>query len=82
MWIINLPLLLLSVLLVTGLSLLEILVTLFAAVVLVLSGLVADFAPSYGRWFSLLSGVAFGYVMYVTVFFSPPPSTTRSRCKP
>ncbi|EKM61273.1 uncharacterized protein PHACADRAFT_247767 [Phanerochaete carnosa HHB-10118-sp] len=64
MWIINLPLLLLSVLLVTGLSLLEILVTLFAAVVLVLSGLVADFAPAYGRWFSLMSGVAFGCVIH------------------
>ena len=67
MWLINLPLLLLSVLLVTGLSLLEILVTLFAAVVLVLASLVGDYVPAYGRSFAVLAGLAFAYVMYVTL---------------
>ncbi|GJE99660.1 family A G protein-coupled receptor-like protein [Phanerochaete sordida] len=64
MWTINLPLLLLSVLLVTGLSLAEILSTLFAAVVLVLSGLVADAVPAHARAFSLLSGAALAYVIF------------------
>lgn len=64
MWTINLPLLLLSVLLVTGLSLFEILVTLFASVVLVLSSLIAGLAPAYAREFTLLGGVAFGFVIH------------------
>lgn len=70
-WIINLPLLLLSVLLVTGFSLFDILVTLFAAVVLVLCGLIRDYTTSsYGHWFSWIGSFAFGYVMYV-IFVSP-----------
>lgn len=55
-WIINLPLLLLSVLLVTGLSLSEILVALFAAVSLVVCALVSDLGSDPYQWWSTRLG--------------------------
>jgi bacteriorhodopsin len=67
-WLINLPLLLLSLLLVTGLSLLEILLTLFAALALVLSALVADHSPPgapYAPYARVLSLGALAEVVYV-----------------
>ena len=49
-WFITFPLLLLELLLVTGLSLSDILTTLFMAIVMVVSGLVGALVPSTYKW--------------------------------
>ena len=49
-WFISFPLLLLELLLATGLSLSGIFTTLFMAVVLVVTGLVAALVPSTYKW--------------------------------
>lgn len=64
-WFITFPLLLLSVLLLTGLSLADILTVLFMGVVLVISGLVGALVPSTYKWgYYTFGGVALLYIWY------------------
>lgn len=65
-WFITFPLLLLEVLLTTGLSLSDILTTLFMAVTLVISGLVGALIPSTYKWgFFTFGAAALFYIWYV-----------------
>ena len=66
-WFITFPLVLLEVLLTTGLSLSDILTTLFMAIVLVVSGLVGALVQSTYKWgFFSFGGAALFYIWYVT----------------
>ncbi|KAH8096795.1 heat shock protein 30 [Cristinia sonorae] len=68
-WFITFPLLLLEVLLTTGLSLSDILTTLFMAVTLVISGLVGALVPSTYKWgFFVFGAVALFYIWYVLLW--------------
>lgn len=68
-WFISFPLLLLELLLATGLSLSDIFTTLFMAVVLVVTGLVAALVPSTYKWGYYVFGVAaLFYIWYVPLF--------------
>ncbi|THH29530.1 hypothetical protein EUX98_g4645 [Antrodiella citrinella] len=65
-WFITFPLLLLEVLLTTGLSLSDILTTLFMAVTLVITGLVGALIPSTYKWgFFTFGAAALFYIWYV-----------------
>ncbi|KAH9925709.1 heat shock protein 30 [Amylocystis lapponica] len=71
-WFINFPLLLLELLLATGLSLSDILTTLFMAVVLVVSGLVGSLIPSTYKWgFFVFGCSALFYIWYVLLWHAP-----------
>lgn len=65
-WFINFPLLLLSVLLATGLSLSDVFTTVFMGEVLVISGLIGALVQSTYKWGYFVFGVsALFYVWYV-----------------
>ncbi|RDX56712.1 heat shock protein 30 [Lentinus brumalis] len=71
-WFITFPLLLLELLLATGLSLSDIFTTLFMAVVLVITGLVAALVPSTYKWGYYVFGVAaLFYIWYVLLWHGP-----------
>jgi len=71
-WFINFPLLLLEVLLATGLSLSDIMTTLFMSVVLVVSGLVGALVHSTYKWGYYTFGcAALLYVWYVLLWHAP-----------
>ncbi|KAI0343618.1 heat shock protein 30 [Trametopsis cervina] len=71
-WFITLPLLLLSVLLTTGLSLSDILTTLFIADFLVVSGLVGALVQSTYKWgFFTFGGAALFHIWYVLLWHGP-----------
>jgi len=68
-WFITFPLLLLEVLLTTGLSLSDILTTLFMAITLVVSGLVGALVHSTYKWgFFTFGAVALFYIWYVLLW--------------
>ena len=68
-WFITFPLLLLELLLATGLSLSDIITTLFMAVVVVITGLVGALVPSTYKWGYYVFGVfALFYIWYVDGF--------------
>lgn len=70
-WFISFPLLLLSVLLSTGLSLSDIMTTLFMGAFLVICGLVGALVHSTYKWgFYVFGAVALFYIWYVSL----PPS--------
>ncbi|RPD53281.1 heat shock protein 30 [Lentinus tigrinus ALCF2SS1-7] len=72
MWFISFPLLLLELLLATGLSLSDIFTTLFMAIVLVVTGLVAALVPSTYKWGYYVFGVcALFYIWYVLLWHGP-----------
>ena len=65
-WFITFPLLLLELLLATGLSLSDIMTTLFMAVVVVIGGLVGALVPSTYKWgYYVFAVAALFYVWYV-----------------
>ncbi|OBZ69628.1 hypothetical protein A0H81_10207 [Grifola frondosa] len=71
-WFINFPLLLLELLLATGVSLSDIMTTLFMAVVLVITGLVGALVPSTYKWGFFTFGVAaLFYVWYILLWHAP-----------
>ncbi|KAI0831366.1 heat shock protein 30 [Trametes gibbosa] len=71
-WFITFPLLLLELLLATGLSLSDIFTTLFMAVVLVITGLVAALVPSTYKWGYYTFGVAaLFYIWYILLWHGP-----------
>ncbi|KAI0328825.1 heat shock protein 30 [Cubamyces sp. BRFM 1775] len=71
-WFISFPLLLLELLLATGLSLSDIFTTLFMAIVLVITGLVAALVPSTYKWGYYTFGLlALFYIWYVLLHHGP-----------
>ena len=67
-WFITFPLLLLSVLLATGLSLSDIMTTIFMGIVVVICGLVGALVHSDYKWgFFVFGVVALFYVWYVSL---------------
>lgn len=69
-WFITFPLILLELLLATGLSLSDIMTTLFMGIVLVISGLIGSLVPSTYKWGYFTFGVfALFYVWYVVTLF-------------
>lgn len=72
-WFITFPLLLLELLLATGLSLSDIMTTLFMAIVMVVTGLVGALVHSDYKWGYYVFGIAaLFYIWYV-----PHPSQSR-----
>lgn len=68
-WFINFPLLLLMMLLVTGLSLSDIMTTLFMALVVVVTGLVGALVSSTYKWgFFVFGLIALFYIWYVSLW--------------
>ena len=62
-WFITFPLLLVELLLATGVTLSDVFATVFAAIVLVVTGLVGSLVPSTYKWgYSTLGGVALFYI--------------------
>ncbi|KAI0655803.1 hypothetical protein C8Q70DRAFT_1018121 [Cubamyces menziesii] len=71
-WFISFPLLLLELLLATGLSLSDVFTTLFMAIVLVVTGLVAALVPSTYKWGYYTFGLlALFYIWYVLLQHAP-----------
>ena len=74
-WFVCLPLLLLELLLATGLSLGDILTAAFAAVVLVINGLVGALVPSDYKWgYYVFGACALIYIWYVPPLLPSPSS--------
>lgn len=57
-WIISLPIILLELLLTTGLSVSDIVTTIFMAVVFIVAGLVGSLVPSTYKWGYFVFGIA------------------------
>ncbi|KAK7693384.1 hypothetical protein QCA50_002952 [Cerrena zonata] len=71
-WFITLPLLLLTVLLLTGLSLADILTVVFMGIVLVITGLIGALVPSTYKWgYYTFGGVSLLYIWYELLFRAP-----------
>ena len=74
-WFITFPLLLLSVLLSTGLSLSDITTTLFMGMFMVICGLVGALVASTYKWGFFTFGVAALFYIWSVIPFSPLTST-------
>lgn len=71
-WFITFPLLLVELLLATGVSLSDIMMTIFASWVLVISGLIGSLVPSTYKWGYFTFGcVAMIYIWYVLLWHAP-----------
>ncbi|KAH9951226.1 heat shock protein 30 [Amylocystis lapponica] len=74
-WFITLPLLILELLLTTGLSLSDILTTLFFAVVFVISGLIGSIVPSTYKWGYFVFGVVALFYIWFSLLVRAPRTT-------
>ncbi|KAL6305135.1 heat shock protein 30 [Sparassis latifolia] len=74
-WVINLPLLLLELLLVTGVSASDIFTTIFISLIFIVGGLVGSLVLSTYKWGYFTFGVAaLFYLWYVVLFYAPRSS--------
>lgn len=71
-WCITLPLILLELLLATGLSLSDVMTTLFMGIVVVVTGLVGALVPSTYKWgYFTFGAAALFYIWYVLLWHAP-----------